>query len=261
MPQDNSFVLSCITISKFYDSDFVQTCQSFYNSLPSGYIQSTQLVAVISACEHKDVSDFFEKHLPQLPVKIYIGMDSSLYDAMNIGIANSSGRYLFFLNAGDFVCSGKLLSDFIRHISLLRNDEFCYCFSTIQQYKNIRWLRPSHSNNSIIFRNMLPPHQGMFVPNNTLTPLFDESLPLTADSDWIRKVLSIYIPFYSLSPIVNFSLGGVSNSPCLNLLRLRLKERNLSVLILEIIKYIFSLIVTKSIYYRFIFFVRGLKIV
>ena len=261
MSEKHPFLVSCVTISKYFDQDFVETCYSFYCAVPSEFVKNVQLVAVISCCDQKDVACFLDVNLPKLPVKLLTGVDTSLYNAMNIGLSASSGKYLFFLNAGDFVCSANLMSDLIYHISALQHHRFCYCFSSIQQYQHLRWLRPSLSSKSNVIRQMLPPHQGIIVPNDSQTPLFNESLPLTADSDWIRKVLSVYIPLYSLSPIVIFSLGGLSNAPSTKLISLRLKERSYGILLLELIKFVLFSFLPSSAYYRIIFYFRGLKLV
>ena len=178
---------------------------------------------------------------------------------MNIGITNSSGRYLFFLNAGDSIYNSGLFADFLRNIPLTENSNFSYAFSAIQKYQDLKWLRPSLHDSLFFLRPMLPPHQGLIVPHSHLTPFYSESLPLTADSDWIRQVLSIYPTLYCNEPLVIFTLGGLSNAPSMKLVSLRIKEASYTIAFIEILKYLLFSVISFRYYYRLIFLLRGLK--
>lgn len=50
--------------------------------------------------------------LSNLRRKFVIGLDNSIYDAMNIGLGFSSGKYVLFLNSGDELVDGSLQTAF-----------------------------------------------------------------------------------------------------------------------------------------------------
>lgn len=49
-------------------------------------------------------------------LKLFIGEDAGIYDAMNRAIAHASGRYIFFLNCGDYFADEEVLARVKREI-------------------------------------------------------------------------------------------------------------------------------------------------
>lgn len=64
-----------------------------------------------------------ERLSPGKNMKIIKKRDKGIYDAMNQAIAHASGKYIFFLNCGDFFGDRNVLSRVKRYIEIERNGE------------------------------------------------------------------------------------------------------------------------------------------
>jgi glycosyltransferase involved in cell wall biosynthesis len=142
--------------------------------------------------------------------------DKGLYDAMNKGLQLASGRYLWFLNAGDEVYGENVLQDLL---SALQTDADVY-------YSDAMMVR--ENGTEVGLRSQFTPHTlptnlrwqdfalGMkvchqaFIAKKSIAPLY-EYQNLSADIDWeiscLKKAKHIqYLPF----ALCRYLLGGLS---------------------------------------------------
>ena len=166
-----------------------------YKTPPVEYI-------VIDAVSNDGTFEILLNYKDQIDVLIS-EKDNGIYNAMNKGIANSSGRYLLFLNAGDILLN-------LPSYDILKIDYELMCFPV--KVNNHR-IRMPYLDWRIKLKNTLP-HQGIFYKKSNFLQ-FDEQLAIFSDYDLnIRyykskdfKIICLHQPI-----IANHNLDGVSNN-------------------------------------------------
>ena len=177
---------------------------------------------------------------------------------MNIGIKKSTGEYLLFLNAGDCFVSEDNISNINKNILV----NMCTSFKTYQIFKKVRIIRENFPSNKLFFRSglrTLPPHQGFIAPNKKEI-YFNEDLKVSADNDWMNKNITKYGINYNNSIIVDFKLGGQSTFPTIKIIFIKLKHEKFIRFIIECVKYLYSLFVSREFYFITMAKIRGYKI-
>ncbi len=121
--------------------------------------------------------------------------DKGIYDAMNKGLRQATGEYVWFLNAGDALpkedtvetmlaealSKGNKLPDIIYGDCMLINEH--------DEVLGPRRLRPPHQLNWRSFRKgMLVCHQS-FIARRELCPEYDLQYRFSADIDWCIRVM------------------------------------------------------------------------
>jgi len=175
-----------------------------------------------------------------------------IYSAMNVGLRESRGDLVHFLNSGDSLFDSTSLNRLLKH-----------CFETQQQIPlTLRavfgqalisplvgssckpWLVPDPSVHSIHrwLNFYYPNHQSLLVDGSwARAHPFQTDAPQSADRVWMRAALSDpQRVAYLAEPVVRFSLGGVSSGlpdwPTL-LVRLREPTRTWTEKLSEVVKF------------------------
>lgn len=114
--------------------------------------------------------------------------DQGIYDAMNKGINNSSGKVVYFLNADDEFYDKHVISDVAKQIEANKDADYFYGGVVSRNIfggksENIRMKRIS--NNAIKFGQNIP-HQALFVRRYLFEKLglFDLRYKINADYEW-----------------------------------------------------------------------------
>jgi hypothetical protein len=89
---------------------------------------------------------------------------------------------------------------------------------------------------------------------------FNESLRVSADNDWMLRNSNEYGISFSNDILVNFKLGGQSTYPTLKIIYIKFKYEKFIRFIIECIKYLYSLFVSKKFYFITMAKLRGYKI-
>ena len=242
--------LTIITVSKSFSVDLINTIESvnLQNVIPYEHIV---IVSIITKSE----IDFLLNNY-SINYRIYIfNKDNSIYNAMNLGVRNATGNYIYFLNSGDVFFNNSTLMQIFTHYSFFPNQ--ILIFQTLQVYKNLNFLRYPKKNMHKL--SISPAHQGFIAPYNPSKIelyLYNESNFISADSEWMRKLLSIYQHSIIELILCKFYLGGISNYPTLKTIKIK---NNTNKYYFEIFKYFFRLLVGTKLYYITMSSLNGYK--
>ena len=146
-----------------------------------------------------------------------IGKDTGIYNAMNLGVKNSNGKYVVFLNSGDCLLGPDVLEIVSSKIVSVSNETLFFGYAEIiSDYSKWLWPSPRKTENPSSLKSWLthhePNHQSMFFPKKyCLRNPFDEQLVIIADKKFKRRALEHLDYSFIPLPLVKFSLGGVSS--------------------------------------------------
>jgi len=161
----------------------------------------------------------------ELPLRVTSEPDNGLYDAMNKGLKSASGKYVWFLNAGDEISGPEVLA---RLSDSMTTDADIY-------YSDALFVRPDGSVAGL--RSVVTPHtlprrlgwqdmkMGMkvchqaFIVRKSLAPFYDPG-NLSADLDWEIRALKGARKVQWLDFILcRYLLGGISEQKRLKSLK------------------------------------------
>ncbi|MCZ2443332.1 MAG: glycosyltransferase [Flavobacteriales bacterium] len=140
--------------------------------------------------------------------------DKGLYNAQNKGIKFSRGKYLLFLNSGDYLASADVLEKLkpekwrkqiiYGNLSLARNGIFSH------------FRPPANDLDYFLLLSSLP-HPASFIQSNVFgkTGFYREDLRICADYDFFLKALfkhRVTTQYHDLA-ITVFDTSGLSNNP------------------------------------------------
>lgn len=219
--QADSPFLSIITVNYNSGSVLESTIQSVLGQSSSHF--EYIIVDGDSTDNSKQIIDKYRKHIDQ-----YISeKDDGLYDAMNKGMKLATGKYLWFLNAGDQIASDDVvekLEDIHQDADILYSDTMVIG----QDGTNMGLLSSLTHNNSprqlswkSMQRGMVVCHQSFLVKKD-IAPPYQTSYRLSADIDWVIRCLkasekNLHVGFI----ISKFLSGGLSKQN----LKASMKER------------------------------------
>lgn len=175
--------------------------------------------------------------------------DKSLYDAMNIGLRAADGDALLFLNSGDLFFSENSINVIQKNYS----PNFCVQFGTAQRYKNEIYIRdPQALKNKC---SQLTGHQGFVapLPGAKKYTFNSQQNPISADKDWMLRILKDTSKKSADDIITIFNLGGISNAPSLKTLRLRYQDGGVPSFSKELIKLPLFSVFGKKYSYRLLY--------
>jgi len=150
--------------------------------------------------------------------------DTGIYNAMNKGIKMANGKYLQFLNSGDYLLNKEILK---KVFSIITNKDIYYGSSL--RRSEIGNLYEFTEPNDLTFKRFFDYsicHQSMFIKRKLFKKfgMYDESLKIVAD--WKFNVNTIILNncslFFLKFPIVFYDTMGISSKKR----RLSTKEKN-----------------------------------
>lgn len=235
-------LLSIITISYNDPQGLQLTVDSVANQTKKPF----EHILLLSGIDDTKKNSIVE-HYTNSYTQIYINVDSSLYNAMNIGLDKSKGNAVCFLNGGDSFFDNNA----IHHINNLWEPNKCLIFRSLIYYESDMFIKPSKKNFKQILNFIT--HQSFVCPHSKNYVSYMEEKKIDADTFWIKENLSKYGYIASLEILSNFQLGGLSSYPSLKTLKLRIKtKQRISKCIYELIKILMLNTLGKKRYFRLI---------
>lgn len=139
--------------------------------------------------------------------------DDGVYDAMNKGIKHASGKYVLFLNGGDWLYTSQAL----QHVSEAPARDLIYGdLSVLNESGEQTVLSYPDSLESGYFLHRGLPHQATFIRRDLfgLHGGYDTAFEICADSDlFMRLVLTGNVSYAHVPQVFSvFSWGGISSS-------------------------------------------------
>lgn len=141
--------------------------------------------------------------------------DQGLYDAMNKGLNMARGEFVWFINAGDKIYDNNSLELILKKLEDTPQSDVLYGQSLIiDQYDKALGERhktaPAKLKKTSLLMGLVVCHQSILV-RRSLAPEYDLQYRISADYDWVCKVLSLsgqntYIDHY----ISRFMVSGLS---------------------------------------------------
>jgi glycosyltransferase involved in cell wall biosynthesis len=210
-------VLTIITVTYNAEKYLERTLQSVGKAarLVPGVSDSIEYIMVDGAS--KDETLRIAERYSTLLQRIISEPDRGLYDAMNKGLSLATGEYVWFLNAGDEVHDGQVISRLLHAIEESKADVYYSDALFVQEDGTPVGLRsevtPHTLPENIHWRDlalgMKISHQA-FVVRRSLAPMYDHT-NLSADIDWEIECLkrsrsSKYLPFV----LCRYLVGGLS---------------------------------------------------
>ena len=119
--------------------------------------------------------------------------DSGIYEALNKGIRQAKGDYLLFLGSDDSLASPFCLREALSLVNKNKGCDFYYGDLLVDSGDSCSLYIPPREE--LALREMIfgcLPHQSMIIPRHSFIKhgLYDESLKLHADYEWMVRVLT-----------------------------------------------------------------------
>ncbi|MCE3278383.1 MAG: glycosyl transferase [Bacteroidetes bacterium] len=167
---------------------------------------------IIDGASTDGTLNLIEKYESKIAL-LHSGKDDGIYDAMNKGLKDSTGDYILFLNAGDELFSSDTIE---KALTGIQNADVYYGNSAIVNSAgrilgDRRLTPPETLDWKSLKYGMCVSHQS-FIARRLLCDFYDTNYKVSADIDWVIKVLKqsdnvVNTHLY----ISKFLEGGTSN--------------------------------------------------
>jgi len=159
------------------------------------------------------------KENPKKNKKIFIKKNTSIYQAMNIGIKNCSGQIIQILNSDDILQSNKKISEVINVIKKNPNYDIYLgdvaFFSNNNFYKVKRYYVADIEKINNLKIGDMPPHPASFVKKKTYEKcgFYNDEYKIASDFDFFYRSIVIKKQKFKFlnNTIVRMRTGGTSN--------------------------------------------------
>lgn len=152
----------------------------------------------------------------KLKKTIFIKKKSKIYEALNVGIAKATGKWILILHSNDVLNDPHVIKNVI---SKLKNESQIYYGDVVyysqQNHKKVvrNYTYPKYENSKINL-GLIPPHTGCFISkkNYKIVGKYDESYNIAGDFDFFaRAIKNNNIKFKYINLIISrMQTGGLS---------------------------------------------------
>lgn len=167
---------------------------------------------IIDGASTDGTLNLIEKYESKIAL-IHSGKDDGIYDAMNKGLKDSTGDYILFLNAGDELFSNDTIE---KTLTGIQNADVYYGNSAIVNSTgrilgDRRLTPPETLEWTSLKYGMCISHQS-FIARRLLCDFYDTNYKVSADIDWVIKVLKQSDKVVNTHLYISkFLEGGTSN--------------------------------------------------
>lgn len=143
--------------------------------------------------------------------RVFSEKDRGIYDAMNKGIQHASGQYIWFLNAGDWLCNEGVLARFIQEIQ--EEDGPAVIYADYYYVDNHRASR-FECDDSLLRERMSMGHPSMIARTDIMRgTMFDISYRIAADYNFVLGLKLAGQTFKRLDMCATYFIaGGISGT-------------------------------------------------
>lgn len=180
--------------------------------------------------------------------------NSTIYQAMNIGLKKTKNNCVIFLNAGDKFFSASSLKMIFYYLKK-KHFKTCLMFISILEYKNNYFI----PKKEVFFSNNFLTHSSFIRPKAKKDFGFDIKNKITADGEWMRNNEAKFNLTKIYAPLSIFSLGGISNFPSKKSMIMKI-NRGIVEISKELLKFILLKIVGVNLFYKIIYYFKYHKI-
>ena len=181
----------------------------------------------------------------------YYKKNSSIYEAMNLGLKKSESKYLIFLNAGDTFASQSSLQKISKIININNKSKSCLMLISILK-NNKDYFIPRKKT---FFSKDFLTHSSFIRPEIKKDLGFNVKNQVTADGLWMKNNIKKFNIKKIYSVLSIFYLGGVSNLPSKRSLKMKANTGMISI-IKELLKFCLLKIVGKDYFYKIIYYFK-----
>jgi glycosyltransferase involved in cell wall biosynthesis len=155
------------------------------------------------------------------------GNDSGIYQAMNKGIESSGGRYLLFLNSGDWLSHADVIKNIVPHLKgtdVISGD--------IDIYDRNQWHHMTSEEKLSVsyFLRISLYHQATFISRALFQQYgnYNETFKSTGDYEFFIRTLLKHGASYKHVPVLisNFVADGMSNDPAFRQINMSERDRS-----------------------------------
>ena len=204
--------LSIITVVKDAPEDFARTLDSISHQELTG----VEYLVIDSSSNRTSIPDAIAKH-PTIETRYSWVEPAGIYPAMNAGLAQATGDYVYFANAGDTFYTFDVLSK-VHAVIASTSPSWLFGDAEILELSGAKVITPRWDylgEKSVSFsRGHFPCHQATFVHRETLLRQggFDNTYSIVADYAAFLKLTLIADPIYLDFVIATFTEGGISTT-------------------------------------------------
>lgn len=212
-------------ITATYNSE--QGILSALNSISAQTYKNVELIIIDGASRDNTVSKIKETFTGDL--KLISEKDNGIYDALNKGIATSTGDVIGFVHSDDFLASKKILS---KIASIFQDEKVDGVYGDLQYVnkedtsKVIRYWKSEAFKPELLNKGWMPAHPTLFLKKEVYEKqgLFNLKYNIAADYDLMLRIFSDPTLKFKYLPevITKMRVGGASNRSLKNI---KLKSR------------------------------------
>jgi glycosyltransferase involved in cell wall biosynthesis len=191
----------------------VETVEKTILSVVTQEIDSELEYIIVDGASKDESLEVINKYIDKIDVLIS-EKDQGVYDAMNKGIARTTGDIIGIINSDDWYNDGILK---IVEKVFKENEDFDIVYSPINNYFEGKYLNtfiPGDLEN-LVFKFTIN-HPSCFVKKSVYerVGLFDLSYSIAADYDFVLRAYTSGVKFHYIeTPLVSYSLNGMSGKP------------------------------------------------